>query len=141
MAALREADSIHSVACEGDGGAHAAEVDQPAVDDDIADRPEAGLPEEGAVDGRGGAEPVKEADEALAPADAAGRHRGRDDNTPVVEVDLDDVERRVADAAEVVADWVGRGGRRQRQPDREQQPGQAAPQSRMSSRFQPKASS
>jgi len=143
VAALGEADEVDAVGSEGGGGADAAEVRELAVDNDIGNRPEVALAKEGAVDGGRGAEALDEGGEGFAPADASGGDGGRDGDAPVVEVRVDDMELDAADAPAGIGDGLGRacerGGRDEQQQCRYDE--EPTVQSRMSSRFQPNASS
>jgi len=143
VAALGEADEIDAVGSEGGGGADAAEVDELAVDKDVGDRLEVAFAKEGAVDGGRGAEALDETGEGFAPADASGGDGGGDDDAPVVEVRVDNMELDAADAPAGIGDRLGRagalGGRDEQQQCRYDE--EPTVQSRMSSRFQPKASS
>ncbi len=159
--ALGEAYAVHAVGGKGEGGAHSPEMAELAVNDDVADGEACGLAEVGAVDRGCRVEPTHEFGEGLGAADAAGGERGRDDDTRVCEVRRDDMEGDPCHGASGIGYGIGRGepGREEETEDggkgerREgkvfaacsawegDRPPPAFLQSRMSSRFQPKASS
>jgi len=136
-------------------------MDEFAVNENVTDGPVSGLAEVGPVDGGRRLEPMNEVGEVLGAADAAGGERGRDDDAGIVEVYLYDVQRGAGRGAARIGYRIGRGelggkeeteksGKRQKS---EGEGSSACPtgeegrmpaaffQSRMSSRFQPKASS
>jgi len=140
VSAFWKANHIDAVCRESNSGAHAAEMNKFAIDDDVGDWKEVALSEEGSVDGGNGIETGDKTRERFRMADAMGGDSGRHDDPGIIEINVDHVKMDAADDAVCVFYRLAYGRMRAGEDYEEskREYDRSWFQSRMSSRLQPK---